>query len=251
MCIHDLQCEPNVGYQKLSIWIRLCNRFCLLGKYTAGMRILSRFPALHFNIRDGDSDVTHAHLEHSHLKYIYIYNDEWVTKQMNRTNLNVVDANCIYSYADSEDRVWALCLTAQGRIGLDKQRPPWGSSNCYLISARWWTSTRYSLALCPVEVQLMPSSLFASCRRSTLLLTNCSILPSLTLRKPEIVCQGRSHGGPQGASGSWNGLCVSSRACTPMPGVVCGSMASTVRNLAWELVRTRTLVSAHCFSSWC
>ena len=108
MCIHDLQCEPNIGYQKLSIWIRLCNRFYLLGKSTAGICILSRFPARHFNIRDGDSDVTPARLEHSHMIYIYIYiyNDEWVTKQMNHTNLKIVDANCIYSDADSdEDRV--------------------------------------------------------------------------------------------------------------------------------------------------
>ena len=32
-----------------------------------------------------------------------------------------------------------------------------------------------------------------------------------------------------------NGLCVSSRACTTMPGAMCRSMVNTVRSLAWEL----------------
>ena len=39
--------------------------------------------------------------------------------------------------------------------------------------------------------------------------------------------------------GSMNGLSVSSRSCTPIPGVMCGSMVSTVRSLAWELVCIR------------
>ena len=45
--------------------------------------------------------------------------------------------------------------------------------------------------------------------------------------------------------------CVSSRACTTMPGVVCGSMVSTVRSLAWELVAIRVLSLADCSSFWC
>ena len=36
-----------------------------------------------------------------------------------------------------------------------------------------------------------------------------------------------------------------------MPGVVCRSMGSTERSLAWELVCTRALSLAHCSSSWC
>ena len=53
-----------------------------------------------------------------------------------------------------------------------------------------------SLALCLVEVPLTPSSLFASCRRSSSQLKHYSTLPSSTLRKPSIMCQGRSYGGP-------------------------------------------------------
>ena len=53
------------------------------------------------------------------------------------------------------------------------------------------------------------------------------------------------------ASGSRNGLCVLSRACTSMLGVVCGSWTSTVRSLAWELVCIRALSLARCSSSWC
>ena len=59
----------------------------------------------------------------------------------------------------------------------------------------------YSLALCLVDVLLTPSSLFASCRRNILLQTNRSTLPSLTRRKPLIMCQGMSYGGPWGALG--------------------------------------------------
>ena len=95
----------------------------------------------------------------------------------------------------------------------------------------------------------MPSSLLASCRRSISLHTNCSTVPSSTLRKSLIICQGRSCGGPWGASVLMNEPCKSSRACTPTPGDVCGSMVSTVRSLAWELVCIKALSLAHCSSS--
>ena len=84
-------------------------------------------------------------------------------------------------------------------------------------------------------------TIFTSCRRSTSQLRGYSTLPSLTLIQPSIVCQGRSFGGSQGASGLRNGLCVSSRAHTPMPGVVCESIVSAVRNLTWDLVCVKAL----------
>ena len=51
--------------------------------------------------------------------------------------------------------------------------------------------------------------------------------------------------------GSRNGLCVSSKACIPMLGVVCRSMVGTVRRLGWELVCIRVVFPAHCSSFWC
>ena len=78
-----------------------------------------------------------------------------------------------------------------------------------------------------------------------------STLSLSTLRKPCHCVQGRSCGGPSGASVSSNGLYMSSRACTPIPCVVWGSMVSTMRSLAWELVCIRALSLAHCSSSWC
>ena len=90
----------------------------------------------------------------------------------------------------------------------------------------WWTSTRCSSLLCLVEVQLMPCSLFASCRKGTsLLLTKGSIFPSFTLRKLLIICQERSFGGSWGSWVWMNVLCMSSRACTSMPGASCRAMA--------------------------
>ena len=68
---------------------------------------------------------------------------------------------------------------------------------------------RCSSVLCLLEV-LMPSKLFASSRRSTLKIANYPTLPLSTLRKPLIMCQGRSHGGPWGDLVSRIGLCVSS-----------------------------------------
>ena len=95
----------------------------------------------------------------------------------------------------------------------------------------------------------MQSSLFTSCRRSTSpLLTNNYILPSLTLRKPSIVCLETSCGGTCGASVWTNGQ-MSSMACTTMPGAMYGSMVSTVRSLAWEFVCIRALSLAHCRTS--
>ena len=61
---------------------------------------------------------------------------------------------------------------------------------------RWWTS-RCSLTLCLVKAPLAPSLLFASYRRSASQLTNNVTLPLSTLRKPSIMFQGRSYGGPQ------------------------------------------------------
>ena len=98
----------------------------------------------------------------------------------------------------------------------------------------------------------MPSPLLASSRRCTSPpLTKSSSLPSSTLRKPLIMCQGRSCGGPWGAWVWINWLCMSSRACTPMPGVVCGLMVNTVKSLGWELLCIRAPSLAHCTSSWC
>ena len=48
-----------------------------------------------------------------------------------------------------------------------------------------------------------------------------------------------------------NGLCGSSRASTPRPGVLCGSVVSTMRILVWELVCIKVLSFAHCSSFWC
>ena len=98
-------------------------------------------------------------------------------------------------------------------------------------------SIQMQFAFVPVEAPLMSSSLFASYRWSTLSLLNSgSILPSLTARKPWIMCQEKSRGGHWGAWVWRNGLCVSSTACAAMPGVVCRWMVNTVRSLAWELV---------------
>ena len=47
------------------------------------------------------------------------------------------------------------------------------------------------------------------------------------------------------------GSACHSRVCTPMPGVVCGSMVSMVRSLAWGLVCIAALSLANCSSSWC
>ena len=47
-----------------------------------------------------------------------------------------------------------------------------------------------------------------------------------------------------------DGLCVSFRACAPMPEVVCGSMVKTVGCLAWGWVYIRALSLVHCSSSW-
>ena len=98
-------------------------------------------------------------------------------------------------------------------------------------------SSQISSLLCLLDVL---SSLFAICRKSVLpLLRNDSILPLSTLRNTSIVCQERSYDGPWGTWGEDLGLCVTSRACSTMPGTVCGSMINTVRNLAWELVCIR------------
>ena len=48
-----------------------------------------------------------------------------------------------------------------------------------------------SSALCLEVVPLTPSLLFATCRRSTSPLTNCSTLPSFTLRKPWMSKEGQ------------------------------------------------------------
>ena len=105
-------------------------------------------------------------------------------------------------------------------------------------------------ALCLVEVPLTLSSVFARCRTSPSLLKRYSRLPSSTLIKPSILWQGRSYGGGQEVLGSRNGLSVSSKECTPMPGVMGRSMVNTVRSLAWELGCIRALSLAHCCSSW-
>ena len=55
-------------------------------------------------------------------------------------------------------------------------------------SVRWWISMRCSSALCLSEVPLTPSSLIASCRRSTSQLRNYSTLPSSTLKKIRLSC---------------------------------------------------------------
>ena len=65
------------------------------------------------------------------------------------------------------------------------------------------------------------------------------------------MCQERSCVRPWGAWVWRNGLCVSSRVWTTMPGALWGSMVNTVKSLAWELVCIRALFSAHCSSSWC
>ena len=83
----------------------------------------------------------------------------------------------------------------------------------------------------------MPSPLLASSRRCTSLpLTKSCSLPSSTLRKPLIVLQGRSCGGPWGAWVWINWLCMSSRACTPMPGAVCWLLVNTVKSLGLGVV---------------
>ena len=117
-----------------------------------------------------------------------------------------------------------------------------------------WTLTRWSSALCLVEVSLMPSSLFASCRRSTSQLTNyftsllylCQPWESLqsSFKEGAMVCL-------KGITGSRNELCVLSKACTPMPGVRYGSMVSTVMSLAWELICIKALSLAHYSSFLC
>ena len=71
------------------------------------------------------------------------------------------------------------------------------------------------------------------------------------IKKPSIMCQEMSCGRPWGSAVWVNGLCMASRACTTMPGAVCGSIVNTVRSLAWELVCFRILPLAHCSSSWC
>ena len=89
--------------------------------------------------------------------------------------------------------------------------------------------------LVTARVPLMQSLLFASCRRSiSPPPVNGSILPSLTLGKPLIVCQERSCGGLWGPWMWMNGLCMSSRACTTMPGAMCRSMINTVQSGVWR-----------------
>ena len=57
--------------------------------------------------------------------------------------------------------------------------------------------------------------------------------------------------GLKGATGLRNGLCVSFKACTPMPSLVCRSIVSAIMSLAWEFMCIRTLPLAHCSSSRC
>ena len=100
--------------------------------------------------------------------------------------------------AASPSGIVAEMLKAAGIMVSSSQIKSWSSWNGYQTptSARRWTLTRGSSALCLVKLELTPSSLFTSCRRTTLQLRNYSILPSLTLRKTLMVCQGRSYGGP-------------------------------------------------------
>ena len=46
-------------------------------------------------------------------------------------------------------------------------------------------------------------------------------------------------------------LCVSFKACNPMPRVVCRSIVSAIMSWAWEFMCIRTLSLAHSSSSWC
>ena len=99
---------------------------------------------------------------------------------------------------------------------------------------------RCSSALCQEEVPLMPSSLFATCRRSTLQLRNYSIL----LHRPWESLQLCAKEGPMVGLKEpqcWGMGCV----CHPR------SMVSSVRSLAWELACIRVLFLAHCSSFWC
>ena len=57
--------------------------------------------------------------------------------------------------------------------------------------------------------------------------------------------------GLKGATGLQNGLCVSFKACAPMPSVVCRSIVSAFMSLVWEFMCIRTLPLAHCVSSRC
>ena len=61
----------------------------------------------------------------------------------------------------------------------------------------------------------------------------------------------RSCGGPWGAWVWMNWLRMSSRACTPMPGAVCGLMVNTVKSLGWEFLCIGAPSLAHCSPSWC
>ena len=127
-----------------------------------------------------------------------------IAKQMDHRNQDIVGENCVHNDADK------LALT-----GKDKMKA-WVEHYARLLNDEFEcgqaTSSLKSptIALFLVEVPLMPSSFFASCRRSTLQLRNYSTLPSSTLRKPPILCQGRSYDGHLGASG-WGMGC----ACHP------------------------------------
>ena len=77
---------------------------------------------------------------------------------------------------------------------------------------------------------MIPFSLFASCRRSTSQLTNCSPLTSLTLKKPLLVC----HKGPTLGLKEPLGRGIGST-CILVPRVVYGAMVSTERMLVCAL----------------
>ena len=86
-----------------------------------------------------------------------------------------------------------------------------------------------------------PSSLLANYRRSTLLVTNHSTLPSSILRGNWIVWQRRSRGRPWGASVWMNGPCVSSRAYASMP----WDPYNAGRVFAWDLHQWTKGASPH------
>ena len=65
--------------------------------------------------------------------------------------------------------------------------------------------------------------------------------PSLTLRKPLLVCHGCPCGGPWGARVWTNGLCVSSRACSTMTGACAGRLL-----IQWRVWRRSWCASGFC-----
>ena len=98
-----------------------------------------------------------------------------------------------------------------------------------------------------VEVPVMPSSLFTSCRRSTSQLRNHYFVFTDLEKAFDHVPRKVPVGLREPRVEEWAVRVIQGM----YSNAVCGSMVSTVRSLVWELVCIRVLSLAHCSSFWC